>query len=256
MLDVESQGKVLRVTMNRPEVRNAFNAELISQLRAVFSHVDDDIRAIVLSGRGPAFCSGGDLEWMRSAAKASPEENERDALLLAELFQSITQCHAVVIAMVQGACFGGGCGLVAAADIAIAATDAQFAFSEVRLGLVPATISPFVLPKIGAGHARHLFTTGEVFTGDHAARIGLVHDAVPYAELDIAVDRRLKLLLSGGVLAVKTAKTLASSPPLGLAEAAQLLATVRSRDEAQEGISAFLDKRKAYFVEKLEPRNA
>jgi enoyl-CoA hydratase/carnithine racemase len=248
MLNVESDGPVLRVTLNRPEVRNAFDDELIAQLAAVFEHVSSDVRAVVVGGAGETFCAGGDLNWMRRAAGYTVEQNEADALRLARLFQSIVDCHAVVIARVQGAAFGGGCGLVAAADVAIAAEGTKFSFSEVKLGLVPATISPFVLPKIGPGHARHLFTTGEVFDAAHAARIGLVHDVVLTAELGTAVERRVKAVLGAGPAAVASAKRLAQTPPLSLESAARLLAETRAGDEAREGIAAFLDKRKATYV--------
>jgi enoyl-CoA hydratase/carnithine racemase len=251
MLNVESNGPVLRVTLNRPEVRNAFDDELIAQLAAVFEHVAEEVRVVVVSGAGETFCAGGDLNWMRRAAGYTVEQNEADALNLARLFQSIVDCHAVVIAKVKGAAFGGGCGLVAAADVAVAARDTKFSFSEVKLGLVPATISPFVLPKIGPGHARHLFTTGEIFEADHALRIGLVHDAVVQADLDAAVAKRVRNVLSSGPQAVASAKRLAQREPLSLAAAARLLSETRAGDEAREGISAFLDRRKASYV--VEP---
>lgn len=248
MLNVESKGSVLRVTLNRPEVRNAFDDELIAQLASVFEHVGDEVRAVVVSGAGETFCAGGDLNWMRRAAGYSVEQNEADALILARLFQSIVDCRAVVIAQVHGAAFGGGCGLVAAVDVAIAAEGTRFSFSEVKLGLVPATISPFVLPKIGPGHARHLFTTGEVFDAHHALRIGLVHDVVAREELEAATAKRVKAVLASGPRAVASAKKLAQSAPLGLEAAARLLAETRAGDEAREGIAAFLDRRPANYV--------
>lgn len=251
MLNVESNGPVLRVTLNRPEVRNAFDDELIAQLSAVFAHIAEDVRVVVISGAGETFCAGGDLNWMRRAAGYTVEQNEADALNLARLFQSIVDCPAVVIAQVQGAAFGGGCGLVAAADVAVAARDAKFSFSEVKLGLVPATISPFVLPKIGPGHARHLFTTGEVFDGEHAQRIGLVHDVVERDGLEAAVEKRVKNVLASGPQAVASAKRLAQGEPLGLERAARLLAETRAGDEAREGIAAFLERRKANYVVEL-----
>lgn len=251
MLAVEAEGSVLRVTIDRPEVRNALNAELIAQLTTFFMHLSPSVRAVVLTGAGETFCAGGDLNWMREAASFTEEQNANDAFRLASLFKSIADCPAVVIARVKGPCFGGGCGLVAAADVAIASEDAAFALSEVRLGLIPATISPFVLPKIGPGHARHLFTTGEAFSSAHALRIGLVHHVVPAAELDVAVKKCLKGVLSAGPAAVAAAKRLAQEPPLSLPEAAALLARTRAGEEAREGISAFLEKRKATFVEPL-----
>jgi enoyl-CoA hydratase/carnithine racemase len=156
-----------------------------------------------------------------------------------------------VIARVNGAAFGGGCGLVAAADVAIASEDALFAFSEVRLGLVPAAISPFVLPKIGAGNARALFTTGEAFKADRALRIGLVHETVSAGELDAAVSKKLKAILGAGPQAVATSKLIAQGTPMDLETAARVLARARAGDEGKEGVAAFLDKRKASFVADL-----
>lgn len=247
MLRVEPDGPLLRVTLNRPEVRNAFNDEVIAQLHNVFTEVrTGGIRAVILAGEGEAFCAGGDLQWMRKAAEYTEEQNYEDALKLARLFDAMVHCPAVVISRVHGPAFGGGCGLVCASDIAIAGEKALFAFSEVRLGLVPATISPFVVPKIGHGHARALFATGEAFGAEHALRIGLVHEVA--SDLDKAIDKKLKVLLTAGPRAVAEAKRLAAGPVLGLEEAARLLARVRSGAEGKEGVAAFLDKRKANFV--------
>jgi len=248
MLTVESEGPVLRVSIDRPEVRNALNDELIAQLTTVFSHLSRDMRAVVLTGTGDAFCAGGDLQWMRKAAGYTPEQNVQDALGVYGLFQSIVDCRAVVIARINGACFGGGCGLAAAADFAVAAEGAVFAFSEVKLGLVPATISRFVVEKIGAGHARHLFATGEAFDAAHAQRVGLIQEVVSSDLLDAAVNKRLKAVLAAGPEAVASAKRLAQAHPLDAESAAQLLAETRASDEAKEGIAAFLEKRKAAFV--------
>jgi enoyl-CoA hydratase/carnithine racemase len=247
MLSV-SPGSVMRVTLNRPEVRNAFNDELIAKLSDAFANVPKETRAIVLAGEGEAFCAGGDLEWMRKAADYTQEQNQRDALKLARLFRAIAECPAVVIARVAGPAFGGGCGLVAASDIAIAAEDAKFAFSEVKLGLIPATISPFVIPKIGAGHARALFVTGEPFGADHAFRIGLVHEVVPTDQLDQAVARKLKHIFASGPEAIHQAKRLIRDHPLSLDDAARRLADARAGKEGKEGVAAFLEKRKASFV--------
>jgi enoyl-CoA hydratase/carnithine racemase len=250
MLDI-TPGIVTRIHLNRPEVRNAFNDKLISELASAFSQVPAEARAVIISGEGSAFCAGGDLEWMRKAAEYSHEENQRDALKLARLFRSITECKAVTIARVIGPAFGGGCGLVAAADIAIASEDAKFAFSEVKLGLIPATISPFVVSKIGAGHARALFATGEPFSADHALRIGLVHEVVPSEEVDAAIGRKLKHILAAGPEAVAEAKKLVRDHPLSLDEASRRLADARAGREGKEGVAAFLEKRKAKFV--VEP---
>jgi methylglutaconyl-CoA hydratase len=249
MLRAESSGPILRLTLDRPEVRNAFNDELIDRLSTAFRELPDGTRAVILASEGPGFCAGGDLEWMRKAAAYSEDENVRDALRLARLFKSIAECPAVVIARIQGAAYGGGCGLVAAADVAVASADAKFAFSEVKLGLIPATISPFVIAKIGQGHARALFTTGEAFGADRALRIGLVHEVVDsVVDLDEAVDRKVSAVLSSGPEAIKSVKSLMGHGDLSLDECARRLARARASTEGREGVAAFLEKRKASFV--------
>lgn len=245
MLRIEADGPVLRVTLDRPEVRNAFNEELIEALSDTFSTVGAHARVVVLAGEGKAFCAGGDLEWMRKAANYTEEQNFEDAMKLARLFQAVAECPALVIARVHGACFGGGCGLVAAADVAISAPDALFAFSEVRLGLIPGTISTYVIPKIGPGHARALFATGEAFGADRALRIGLVHEV---GELDELVQAKVKQGLSIGPKAVTESKRLVRESPMPVEATARRLAGARGGDEAKEGLAAFLEKRKASFV--------
>lgn len=251
MLKIERDGPVLRLTLNRPEVRNAFNEELIGALGEAFSGARGQgsvVRAVVLSGEGKAFCAGGDLEWMRRAASFTEEQNYEDALALAQLFHTIATCPAVVVARVQGAAIGGGCGLVAAADVAVCEPECKFAFSEVRLGLLPATISPIVIPKIGAGHARALFSTGEAFGAERALRIGLVHEVVPFSDLDAAVEAKVSTVLAAGPNAAAQAKRIALAPPMSLEEAARVLAKARSSEEGREGVAAFLEKRKAKWV--------
>lgn len=248
MLQIEADGPVLRVTLDRPDVRNAFNDELIAALSNVFETLAPAVRAVVLAGNGPGFCAGGDLEWMRKAAAYTEEENKRDAMRLARLFKNVAECPAVVIAKVHGAAFGGGCGLVAAADVAVAAQDAKFAFSEVKLGLIPATISAFVIPKIGRGHARALFATGEPFDASYAQRIGLVHEVAPLEDLDAVVGRKLKHVLAAGPEAVRASKKLVLDGELSLDECATRLARARASREGKEGVAAFLEKRKASFV--------
>ena len=245
MLIVEVDGPVLRVTLDRPDVRNAFNDQLIAALSDLFINLAPGIRAVVLAGNGPAFCAGGDLQWMRKAANYTEEQNFADALTLAKLFESMCQSHAVILSKVHGPAFGGGCGLVAASDIAIAGPRALFAFSEVRLGLVPATISPFVIAKIGNGHARALFSTGEAFGGEHALRIGLVHEVVD--DLDAAVEKKLMAILSAGPQAIAISKKIAQAPPMSLEESARVLAQARAGEEGKEGVAAFLEKRTATF---------
>ena len=247
MLEVTASGPVLYVKLNRPEVRNAFNDELIGALTTTFLKLGPSFRAVVLSGEGKSFCAGGDLEWMRKAAAYEEEENYEDALKLANLFKSIANCPAVVIARVQGAAFGGGAGLVAASDIAVASSDALFAFSEVRLGLIPGTISGYVIPKIGAGHARALFVTGEPFGAEKALRIGLVHEVGAPDQLDTLVEGKVKAALSAGPKAIVEAKRLLLDAPLSQEECARRLAKARATEEGKEGVAAFLEKRKANF---------
>jgi enoyl-CoA hydratase/carnithine racemase len=248
MLSVEYEGLIARVTLNRPEVRNALNAELIEALQAAFDGLPPGIRAVVLSGEGDAFCAGADLNWMRQAAFYTEEENYLDARAIAKLFETIAHCPAVVIARVQGAAYGGGAGLVAACDVALASDAARFAFSEVKLGLVPATISPYVLSKIGPGAMRALFATGEVFDAQRAYDVGLVHFVGPLPDLDRELVRKLESILASGPAAIAVSKGLALHPPLDGEASARLLARVRSGEEAKEGIAAFLEKRRPGFA--------
>ncbi len=248
MLRSVTDGPVLRLTLDRPDVRNAFNDELINALRTAFEAIDSAIRVVVLSGEGKVFSAGGDLNWMAKAADYTEDQNYEDALNLGALFEALCNCPAVVVSRVHGAAFGGGCGLVCASDVAVAAGGTKFSFSEVRLGLIPATISPIVIPKIGHGHARHLFTTGEVFESDHALRIGLVHRVVGESELDHAVEAVVNEVLRNGPQAVTSAKRVAVHGPYPMADSARLLAKARSSEEGKEGVKAFLEKRKASFV--------
>lgn len=245
MLRVESLGPVLNVTLDRPEVRNAINDELIAALTKAFVELPHETRAVVIRGEGAGFCAGGDLEWMRKAASYTEEQNYHDARKVAGLFRSIVDCPAVVIAAVHGAAFGGGSGLVAAADVAVARPDAKFSFSEVKLGLIPATISPFVIAKIGRGHARALFTTGEAFGAEQALRIGLVHEVAE--DLESAVARKVENVLMSGPKAVAGSKRLTVEEDLSDEETARRLARARAGDEGREGVAAFLEKRKPSF---------
>jgi methylglutaconyl-CoA hydratase len=238
-LRTERDGPLLRVTMARPERRNAFDAALISELTGAFAEVGD-ARAVILAGDGPSFSAGADVEWMRSSADLTYEENVADALRLRAMLDAIDGCAAPVVARVQGHALGGGAGLVACSDIAIASPDALFAFSEVKLGIVPAVISPFALAKIGPGHARRWFVTGERFDAGVALRIGLISEVAD--DLDAAVDRAVAELLGAGPDAARAAKELARGPQTAQ-QTAERIAAHRTSGEGQEGLRAFLEKR-------------
>jgi methylglutaconyl-CoA hydratase len=252
MIKVEREGAVLRVSLNRPEVRNALNDELIAAITQVFTTVSSDIRVIVISGEGAAFCAGGDLEWMRKAAAYTEAENEADAMRISKMFSSIRDCHAVTIASVHGSAMGGGCGIISACDIAVASEECKFAFSEVKLGLIPATISPFVIDRIGKGHAKALFVTGEVFTSAHAFSIGLIHE-VAEGDRERSVNRKIRSILQSGPQSIVGAKALVNDSPLTTEETAKRLASARASEEGKAGIAAFLNKEKAPFVTEMEP---
>jgi len=231
-LRVERDGDLLRVTLARPDRHNAFDAALIRELAEAFVDVGR-ARAVVLAGEGKSFSAGADIDWMRSSIDLSHEENTADAHALRLMLEAIDGCPAPVVARVQGYALGGGAGLVAAAD-------AVFAFTEVKLGIIPAVISPFALAKIGPGAARRYFLTGERFDAETALRIGLVHEVVD--DLDAAVDRVVDELLSAGPQAVRWAKRLIRERPSG-PETARWIADRRASDEGQEGLKAFLEKR-------------
>jgi methylglutaconyl-CoA hydratase len=251
-VELVRKGVVAHLVMNRPEVHNAFDDALIADMTAALGQleIDDGVRAVVLTGAEASFSAGADLRWMRDMAAASEDENRDDSLRLATLMRRLQFLAKPTIARVNGAAFGGGVGLVACCDIAIAAEGAKFALSEVKLGLVPAVISPYVVAAIGLRHARRLFLTGEAFGADAALRMGLVHETVPGGELDAAVDRVTGLLAKGGPVAQGEAKRLA----LGMggmtpehmeridAQNAALIARLRVSPEGQDGLSAFLDK--------------
>jgi methylglutaconyl-CoA hydratase len=237
-LRVERDGDVLHVTLARPERRNAFDAALIAALTTAFADVGD-ARAVVLAGEGETFCAGADIDWQRSAIDLTFEENVEDALRLYKMCEAIDRCPAPVVARVQGYALGGGSGLAACADVAVAATDATFGFTEVKLGIIPAVISPFVLPKIGQ-HARRYFLTGERFDAQTALRIGLVHEVT--ADLDGTVQGIVDELLSSGPNAVREAKQLIRERPDGH-ETANIAARMRTGEEGQERLRAFLARR-------------
>ncbi len=250
MLTVTRANGVATVTLDRPEVRNALDAELIAAIRDRFTTLaaDDAVRVVVLTGAGTVFSAGADVRWMQEAARFTAEENAADARALAAMLAAVDRCPKPVVARVNGAAFGGGAGLIACCDVAVADEGAPFAFSEVRLGIVPATIGPFVLRKIGASQARALFLTGERFDAARAQEIGLVHAVAPADELDAAVARQTEMLLHGGPRALAAAKELVQELP-GMAEGEQraytaaLIAHLRTSPEGQEGLRAFLDRR-------------
>jgi methylglutaconyl-CoA hydratase len=239
-LRVEQDGDLLRVTMARPERRNAFDAELIRELTEAFGEVGDDVRAVLLAGEGKSFSAGADVEWMRRSIELSYEENVADARRLRMMLEAIDTCPAPVVARVQGHALGGGCGIVACADIAVTAPDVRFAFSEVKLGIIPAVISPFALAKIGPSAARRYFVTGERFDAATALRIGLVHEVAE--DLDTAVEQVLAELRTAGPEAARHAKRLVLERPDGLGTERRN-AQRRTSDEGQEGLRAFLEKR-------------
>lgn len=249
----ERRGDVAWLTLNRPQVHNAFDDVLIAALTEALLQADADpaVRTVVLTGNGSCFSAGADLNWMRGMASASAQENRDDSLRLARLMRTLQFLSKPTIARVNGAAYGGGVGLVACCDIAIGVDGAKFALSEVKLGLVPAVISPYVMAAIGLREARRLFLSGEVFDAATAARIGLLHVCVSASELDEAIERQLHLLGKAGPIAQREAKLLALRMA-GIdaaqveridADNAELIARLRSSEEGQHGLTAFLDKR-------------
>lgn len=247
---------VATITLNRPEVHNAFNAELIAELSAAFEQVaSDGTRILVLTGAGHSFSAGADLNWMRAMADGSEADNRADARRLADMLRQLDQLPCPTIARINGHAFGGGVGLIACCDLAVALEAAQFGLTEVRLGLAPATISPFVIQKIGVKHSRRFMLTGERMDAATAVRIGLITDRVPNGQLDSHVHDFIDLLLSGGPHAQARAKELirmvtshsGDSDDLDQQTSA-MIAALRVSQEGQEGLSAFLEKRRPAWV--------
>jgi methylglutaconyl-CoA hydratase len=239
-LRIERDDDILRITLSRPEMRNAFDAGLVSELADAFVDVGK-ARAVVLGGDGPSFCAGADIDWMRASVDLSQDENVADANALRRMLEAIETCPAPVVALVQGHALGGGVGLVAAADIAVAHERAVFAFSEVKLGIIPAVISPFALRKIGASAARRYFLTGERFDAATALRIGLVHEVT--SDLSGSLDLIVGELRTAGPRAARAAKRLVLDRPDG-PETARRIAERRASVEGQEGLHAFLERRR------------
>jgi methylglutaconyl-CoA hydratase len=248
------EGPVATVTLRRPEAHNALNASLVGEISRCFEELaeDEGVRVVVLTGEGPSFCAGADVGYMRETAGLSYEENLEDARRLADMFLAVVELPKPVVARVRGAAIGGGAGLVATADVAVAEEGTRFAFSEVRLGIAPATIAPFVVRKIGYSQARALFLSGERFGAARGREIGLVHEVVPEAELDAAVEGTVALLLQGGPAAQAAIKEAlrqieATEPMEALGIMTQLIAELRVGEEGQEGLEAFLERREPFW---------
>jgi methylglutaconyl-CoA hydratase len=243
---LDRNGLVATITLDRPESRNALDRDLMIELTQMVSALSyDGTRVIVLAGVGTAFCAGADVEWMRKARDLDHVDNVADAAVARNLFETIDGCPRAVVARVHGPALGGGAGLVACADVAVAAHDARFGFTEARLGLIAATVSPYVLRKIGPGHARALFTTGERFDAAHALAIGLVHRVCAPEELDHAVADTILAYLACGPDAIAASKQLVrdATATMALPDLAERLAVTRAGNEAREGLDAFLGKR-------------
>jgi len=255
-LEIEDRGAVRWIWLNRPEVRNAFNDALIADIAAAFAAVESaaEVRVVVVAARGPAFCAGADLNWMRSMAGFSHADNHADALRIARMFNAVHSCSRPVIARVQGDAFGGGVGLAAACDIVIAADAVNFGLSEVRLGIVAATISPHLVRAMGARQAARYMLTAEKFDAKRARELGLVHEVTKANGIDYEVERQATVLLSSSPAAVAATKRLLADvieAPLDdvlLAATAKCIADARVSPEGREGIAAFLEKRTPSWV--------
>ncbi|MFT6340497.1 MAG: methylglutaconyl-CoA hydratase [Alcanivorax sp.] len=248
--------RVAQITLDNPDKRNAFDDTIIASLTEAFEKAgnDDSVRIVVLQATGKHFSAGADLNWMRAMGKLDAQQNRDDALKLARLMQAIDQCPKPVIARVQGAAFGGALGLICAADMAVAADNARFCLSEVKLGIVPAVISPYVVRAMGARQANRYFMTAEVIPASKAVALGLAHEVVPESELDEAVNSLITALLSAGPRAQIEARNLIARVSDGsidqsmLNDTADLIARLRTGEEGQEGLSAFLEKRTANWI--------
>jgi methylglutaconyl-CoA hydratase len=255
-LTIAIADKLATVTLNRPDVRNAFNEQTINEIASAFDELgrNELVRAIVLAANGPAFCAGADLNWMKKMAGYSHSENQADAMQLAQMLRTIYLCPKPVVAKVQGDCYAGGMGLVAACDIAVAVQEANFCLSEVKLGLIPATISPYVIKAMGENAARRYFLTAERFSAAEAQRIGFVHEVTTADALDTKVAEIVKSLLGNSPNAVKEAKALVRDvvdrqvTDELLADTAQRIANIRASEQGREGVQSFLEKRKPNWL--------
>lgn len=259
-LDIHISHRVAVVWMARETVRNAFNEASIAELTETFRSLgaDEDVRAVVLAGKGPAFCAGADLGWMKRMAAFSHDENRADAMKLATMLRTIYECPKPVIARVHGDAYAGGVGLVAVCDIAVAAIGSTFCLSETRLGLIPATIGPYVVRAMGINAARRYFLTAEKIDAGEALRIGLVHDLAPPDELDQRINTLLGTLMQTSPHAVAEAKRLVrdlAARPIDdvlVADTAERIAAIRTSDDGREGVRAFLEKRKPRWIAEYE----
>jgi methylglutaconyl-CoA hydratase len=263
-LDIHISHRVAVVWMARETVRNAFNEASIAELTATFRLLgaDADVRAIVLAGKGPAFCAGADLAWMKRMAGFSHDENRADAMRLATMLRTIHECPKPVIARVHGDAYAGGVGLVSVCDIAVAAIGASFCLSETRLGLIPATIGPYVMRAMSPNAARRYFLTAEKFEASEAFRIGLIHEIVPPADIDSRINELLGHLLQTSGHAVSEAKRLVrelAQRPIDdgvVADTAERIAAIRTSPDGREGVQAFLEKRKPRWITEYEAMTA
>ncbi len=254
-LKFEKDGRVGRVTFNRPEIHNAFNSTVITEMSHLFNELayDNDLRVVLLTGEGKSFCAGADLNWMREVIDQSFEQNLEESNKLADLFYQIYTFKRPVIGRINGAAIGGGTGFVAVCDIAVAASSAKFSFSEVKIGVVPACIGPYVIRKMGEGKARELFITGERMKAKRAHKVGLINKVVDDDKLDEEVNELIDAILTSGPDAVAMAKKLVSEVPAMSPDqfkpyTAEMIARLRVSDEGQEGMDAFLNKRKPRWV--------
>ncbi|ABE46051.1 enoyl-CoA hydratase/isomerase family protein [Polaromonas sp. JS666] len=255
-IQITQAGPLLTLTLSRPEVRNAFNDEVIAELTAAFAQAGrrEDVRAVVLAAEGPAFCAGADLNWMRRMADYTREENLADAAQLAEMLRAIYECPKPTVARIQGDVYAGGMGLVAACDIAVSGDTAQYCLSEVKLGLIPATISPYVIRAMGARAAHRYFLTAERFDAQEAHRIGFIHEVVSAVALDAKVAEIAQALVNASPQAVKACKRLVQDvaqhdiTPALIAQTVQGIADIRSSEQGKEGVQSFLQKRKPSWI--------
>ena len=255
-IEIHREKDIVTVYLNRPEVHNAMNEQLMKDLTNCFNKLgkEDSTRVIVLTGKGKSFCAGADLNWMKSMVKYSKDENIKDSRLLVSLYDSIYYCPKPVIGRINGHAFGGGLGLFAVCDIAIAVPDCKFAFSEVKLGIIPAVISTYIVRRIGLSNMRRLFITGERFNSDYAKDIGLVDYVLSEDEIDKKIDNYVELVRSSGPIAIKEVKKLIDSYEKKDVESykehtVKKISELRISNEGQEGINAFLEKRKSRWSE-------